>query len=69
MQITLETKLLTVPQACRQLGVSDRTFRRMVASGEFPQPIRRNRRWVRVPASDIEQFLSQLVNHRDKKAL
>jgi excisionase family DNA binding protein len=54
-------QLLTVRQAARRLAVSERTFRRMLASGEFPQPVRRNRRWVRVPAQHVEEYLSNLL--------
>lgn len=60
------TELLRVPEACKRLEISARTLRRMIAAGEFPQPVRRNRRWVRVPASDIEDYFEKLLKDRDR---
>ena len=57
-------KLLTIDQTCRRLDVSERTFRRMVADHEFPQPVRRGARWVRVPASDVDAYLAKLLERR-----
>ncbi len=57
-------ELLTIGQACKQMDISERTFRRMVASGEFPPPIRRNRRWVRVPAQDVRDYQNKLLDSR-----
>jgi excisionase family DNA binding protein len=55
---------LTIQQACKILDVSERTFRRMIAAGEFPKPLRCNKRWVRVLKSDIEEFLKRLEQQR-----
>jgi excisionase family DNA binding protein len=62
-----DVQLLTVAEVCEKLGVTDRTFRRMVASKEFPEPIRRNRRWVRVPAQDLAGYLAKLKERRDAR--
>jgi excisionase family DNA binding protein len=58
-------ELLTISEACQKLEISERTFRRMVSAGEFPQPVRRNRRWVRVPRTDIQEYLNKLVSRRE----
>jgi excisionase family DNA binding protein len=58
------SRLLTLDQAAKRIGVSARTLRGMVNSGEFPAPIRRNRRWVRVPENDIKKYLESLEERR-----
>jgi excisionase family DNA binding protein len=60
------TELLKVPEACKRLEISARTLRRMIASGEFPQPVRRNRKWVRIPAHDIDKYFEKLLKDRGK---
>ena len=54
-------QLLTIRQASERLSVHPRTFHRMIARGEFPRPVRRNRNWVRVPAQDVEDYLAKLL--------
>lgn len=56
--------LLTARQIADLLTVSLRTFNRMVAAGEFPRPLRRNRKWVRWTRGDLEAYLSGLESGR-----
>ncbi|HWG41536.1 MAG TPA: helix-turn-helix domain-containing protein [Gemmataceae bacterium] len=58
------SKMLTLTQAAKRAMVSVTTLRRMIRDGEFPQPVRRNRRWVRVPATDVETYLKNLEARR-----
>ncbi len=60
----MKPKLLTIAEASKRLNVSGTTLRRMIRTGEFPPPVRRNSRWVRVPASDIENYLTKLAERR-----
>lgn len=56
--------LLTPIQVMRRLHVSRSTFYRMLDRGEFPRPLRRNRKWVRWPESDVTNYLDQLNQAR-----
>lgn len=58
------TQLLTLPQAAKRLGISCKTLRGEIKAGRFPKPIRRNARWLRVPAQDVENFLKRLEQER-----
>jgi excisionase family DNA binding protein len=57
-------ELLTYAEAAKRLDITPRTLRRMVNSGEFPEPVRRNQRWVRIPDSDINEYLTKLIDSR-----
>lgn len=61
------SKLLTLAQAARRVFVSVATLRRMMREGSFPQPIRRNKRWIRVPAKDVEDYLRRLDEQRTQQ--
>jgi excisionase family DNA binding protein len=52
--------LLTSQQVADRLSVSVRTLWRLVSRGNFPQPIRYNRKLVRWKSSDIERYLDSL---------
>ncbi|HEY7313487.1 MAG TPA: helix-turn-helix domain-containing protein [Gemmataceae bacterium] len=56
--------LVPIPNALVQLEVSERTFRRMLATGEFPPLVKRSRRCVYVRQSDIDDFLKKLLEGR-----
>jgi excisionase family DNA binding protein len=53
--------------AARRLGVSERTLRAMIRSGEFPAPLRRNSRWIRIPSEDVEAYLRGLEAKRKQQ--
>lgn len=50
-----EPLILSMTDACRQLGVSKVTFRRYLDRGEFPNAFRLDANW-RIPKSDIDAF-------------
>ena len=52
--------LLTSQQVADRLAVSVRTLWRLIARGEFPQPIRYNRKLVRWKSGDVEQYIDSL---------
>ncbi len=52
-----EHALLTTTEVAARLTISRRTLQRMVAAGEFPAPMRRNRKWIRWRLADVQQFL------------
>ena len=56
--------LLTLAEAARLLGTAKRTLRKMIAAGEFPKPVRRNHRWVRVPVEDIYSYIDRIKEAR-----
>ena len=58
-------QLLTVAEASRRRQVNPRMLRRIIAAGEFPEPVRRNRRWVRIPADDVEAYVNKLIDRRN----
>jgi predicted DNA-binding transcriptional regulator AlpA len=53
-------ELLTAGEVAARLSMSTRTLYRLVAAREFPQPVRRGRKWVRWRAGDIQRFLDTL---------
>jgi excisionase family DNA binding protein len=55
---------LTAAQVATRLGVNKRTFFRMVAAGEFPAGLRRNRRWVRWTEDDFARYHARLEARR-----
>lgn len=61
LQEVVSTKLLTSKQVAKAIGVTPRTLSRMVCTGEFPEPIRRNSRWVRWTSTDLDSYLSKLI--------
>lgn len=55
--------LLTLSDAARRLGVCRRTLERLIAGGKFPPPVKiRGAR--RVPCSDVERYVRELVSAR-----
>ena len=55
-----EAGLLTTQEAARRLEVSTATLREMVKRKELPEPVRRNRSWVRYREEDILEFIRKL---------
>jgi excisionase family DNA binding protein len=53
-------ELLTSQQVAAALGISVRTLWRLVSGGNFPQPVRYNRKLVRWKASDLRAYLEKL---------
>jgi predicted DNA-binding transcriptional regulator AlpA len=60
----LDETLLTARQVAERLQVHVRTLWAMIARGEFPRGLRRNRRWVRWYARDITEYLGRLEADR-----
>ena len=56
--------LLTADQVAGKLSVSKRTVYRMVAVGELPAPVKRNRKWARWPVTDVHAYLDKLLSQR-----
>jgi predicted DNA-binding transcriptional regulator AlpA len=52
--------LLAPPQVAQRLAVSVRTLWRLVARGDFPQPIRYNRKLIRWKAAALDRYLETL---------
>lgn len=52
-----DVRLLRDREVAELIGLDRRTFRRYVASGEAPQPIRLGRRATRWRLSDIREWL------------
>ncbi|HRI82395.1 MAG TPA: helix-turn-helix domain-containing protein [Opitutaceae bacterium] len=55
--------LLTLPAAATTLAISKRTLERLIASGEFPRPVKIGRA-SRVLSSDLAHYLEQLRRKR-----
>lgn len=62
-----DAKLLTMGQAAALLTMSKRTLERLMAAGQFPQPVRFTSRCVRVPASDVVTYVQGLIAYRDAR--
>lgn len=62
---TEDIPLLKMTEAARALTMSKRTLERLMAAGEFPQPVRFTSRCVRVPASDVAAYIEKLIHRRD----
>ncbi len=65
MNATMKDPLLTPAEVANRLHVSKRTLFKMVSAGEFPQPMRRNRKWVRWLEDDVSGYLGKLRQQRD----
>jgi excisionase family DNA binding protein len=52
--------LLTSQQVAERLAVSVRTLWRLVARGDFPPPIRYNRKLVRWKTDEVDRYLEAL---------
>jgi len=65
---TLQTRprLLTLVQAAQVLAISKRTLERLIASGEFPHPLKIGRS-SRVSAEDVDSYLQRLQERRPKQ--
>lgn len=64
---TLDTPLLTMTEAARALTMCKRTLERLIAAGQFPQPVRFTSRCVRVPESDVVAYLERLMDQRNRR--
>lgn len=60
---TQEHSLLTLKQAAQRLAISRRTLERLIASGQFPPPLKIGRS-SRVAVDDVQTYIAQLVNGR-----
>jgi predicted DNA-binding transcriptional regulator AlpA len=58
--LTTSRRLLTSTDVAETMGFSVRTLWRLVAKGDFPPPIRWNRKLVRWSAEAIERYLTEL---------
>lgn len=57
-----QEQLLTKEQVASRLAISKRTLDRMIAEDEnFPQPIKRNRSWVRFREVEINEYILSLI--------
>jgi len=61
-----QVELHTMPQAAALLTVSKRTLERLIAAGEFPQPVRFTSRCVRVPAADVAAYIERKLAQRGR---
>jgi excisionase family DNA binding protein len=50
-------KLLTLKECAERLNIIPRTLKRWISRKEFPPPIRKGTRWVRVPESVLDAWL------------
>ncbi len=57
-------KLVSIAAACERMEMSERTFRRLLGTPGFPQPVRRSKRWVRIVEDDITNYLQALIEGR-----
>jgi excisionase family DNA binding protein len=55
--------LLSLNVAARRLSICRRTLERLIAAGEFPQPVK-VRGATRVPVTDLQAYLAKLLAHR-----
>ena len=55
--------LLTLTVAARRLAVCRRTLERLIAAGKFPRPVKVGAA-TRVPVSDLQAYLAQLLAQR-----
>jgi predicted DNA-binding transcriptional regulator AlpA len=55
------TDMMTSQMVAASLQVSTRTLWRLVAAGQFPQPVRYNRKLVRWRRADVAEYFRQLV--------
>jgi predicted DNA-binding transcriptional regulator AlpA len=61
-------RLLNAKAVAERVQVTPRTLWRMVAAGEFPQPLRRGRKWSRWFARDVDEYLRKLEEKSRGKA-
>ncbi|MBA3848890.1 MAG: hypothetical protein C0502_02710 [Opitutus sp.] len=59
-----EQLLLTLKQAAQRLAISRRTLERLIASGDFPAPLKIGRA-SRVPVGDVNAYQTRLIEARD----
>jgi predicted DNA-binding transcriptional regulator AlpA len=59
-QKVVQQGLLTSQHVADRLAVSVRTLWRLVKRGEFPQPIRYNRKLVRWKSGDVQRYIDGL---------
>ena len=57
----METKLLTPKAVCERTSLSRSSLDRLVASGEFPQPIRITERRLAYRAHDVQMWIEEKV--------
>lgn len=63
---TLETELLTLPDAARLLAISTRTLWRLINRREFPRPLKIGSA-SRVAREDVHAYKLRLLRERDAK--
>lgn len=61
--VTAGIDLLTMKQAAQRLAICRRTLERLIARGEFPQPVKIGGA-VRIPVGDVQSFLGRLLAER-----
>jgi len=59
-QKVVQADLMTSQQVADRLAVSVRTLWRLVQRGNFPQPIRYNRKLVRWKSGDVQRYIEAL---------
>jgi len=59
-----DTRLFPVKDTCKHLGISRRTLERLVATGDFPLPIKIGRKSL-FTSSDLKIFVVKLTHKRD----
>lgn len=57
----METRLLTPKAVCEYTSLSRSSLDRLVAAGEFPQPIRITERRLAYSAASVEGWVKQKV--------
>lgn len=63
---TLETELLTLPDAARLLAISTRTLWRLINRREFPRPLKIGSA-SRVAREDVQGYKLRLMQTREVK--
>lgn len=61
---TLETELMTLPDAARLLAISTRTLWRLINRGEFPRPLKIGTA-SRVAREDVSAYKLRLMQARE----
>lgn len=63
-----ETRLLTVAEVCRRVGLARPTIYRMVAAERFPRPIHVASRAPRWRSDEISEWIEARTSERDATA-
>jgi excisionase family DNA binding protein len=66
MNINSTPLLIKKPEAARRLSICKRTLERLIASGEFPKPVKIGGGSF-IPESDLKNYIEKLMGARERQ--